>query len=73
MNRDFIRLRVCLNLACRDRIEVEHGEAGELDVPPRQVLAVLSSRVDGVSASDIVQDFGIETTRDFFARAGHRC
>ena len=69
INLDFVQLHIDENHRHWDGIKAKYGEAVELDVRSPEALSVLYAHDAAISARQIVDEFGLETTRDYFARS----
>ncbi len=69
VNLDYVQMHVDYNVGKWDRAKEKYGEAVELDVLSPEAQAVLYAHGEGLSAQQVADEFGMESTRDYFVRA----
>ncbi|MBI5092169.1 MAG: carbon-nitrogen hydrolase family protein [Candidatus Hydrogenedentes bacterium] len=72
INLDFQILHIDTNSQQWEAIRRKYGRGVSLDIVGPEGVFMLTSESPEVSAMDIVREFGMETRRDYFARATRR-
>ncbi len=69
VNFDRVVLHQDANMAMWDAIRAKYREGVDIRIAHPEAIFTLASNMDDVSAMDIVEEFGMETRRDYLARA----
>ena len=72
INLDFEILHIDGNERHWEAIRRKYGRGISLDIVGPEGVFMLTAEAPGVSAKAIVQEFGMETRRDYFARSTRR-
>jgi predicted amidohydrolase len=72
VNLDYADMHIDENHRHWDAIRAKYGDAVELDILSPEARFVLYSHHPTVTVTDIIAEFSLETTREYFARANLR-
>jgi predicted amidohydrolase len=72
VNLDYADMHIDENHRQWDAIKAKYGDAVEFDILSPEARFVMYSHDPDVSVADIIAEFSLETSRDYFARSNHR-